>query len=132
MQMDFKHFFEEDEGTKTFHLIYKVLELVYKYTKLAIYHLFVVLVGIPLTIMWALFNGFWVFFLVWLYGPFLKLTIISTRALLPLYVLSVQFLLTPMVDALGRFFSHIRVRAVLGGSVGLGGVKRGVGQEHLA
>ena len=131
MQLSFEHFFEEDKDTKTFLAIYKVLGLVYKYIKLVLYHIFVILIGIPMTILWALINGLMAFVLVWLWGPALRLTIIIIYSVTPLATVPMQAILTPLVDVLARFFRQIRVRADLGGSVGLGGVKP-AGQEHMA
>ena len=131
MQLSFEHFFEEDKDTMTFHALHKVLGLVYKYTKLAYYHFFVILFGIPITIVCAFINSLMAFVLVWLWGPVLRLTIILTYAVTPLATVPIQAILTPLVDVQARFFRQIRVHAVLGGSVGLSRVKL-AGQEHLA
>ena len=132
MQLSFEHFLEEDKDTKTFRMLSKVLGLVYKYIKLAFYHFFVILIGIPMTILWALINGLMAFVLVWLWGPTLRLTIILIYSVIPLATGPTLAVLTPLVDVLARFFRQIRVHAELAGSsLGLGGVKP-ARQEHLA
>ena len=129
MQLSFEHFLEEDKDTKTFRMLSKVLGLVYKYIKLAFCHFFVILIGIPMTIVWALINGF---ALVWLWGPTLRLSIIIVYAAIPLATGPTLAVLTPLVDVLACFFRQIHVHAELAGSsLGLGGVKP-ARQEHMA
>ena len=90
--------------------------MVYKYTKLVIYHIFVILIGIPLAIIWAVINGIMVFILVWLYQPVLRMTVMWIYAVTPLVTVPLQAIYTPLVDAHARIFRQIRIKAKLDGS----------------
>ena len=108
--------------------LYKVLGMVYKYTKLVLYHIFVILVGIPLTIVWAIVNGITTFVLVWVWGPALRYFIVWVYAVTPAVTTPYRALLAPLVDVAARIFRQIRVQANINGSLG----KKLGGQEHIA
>ena len=76
-----------------FSQLYKVVEIIYKYTKLTIYHIFVILIGIPMAIVWAIVNGITVFTVVWLCGPAIKLTVSLVYALAPAFTAPLQAIL---------------------------------------
>jgi hypothetical protein len=126
-QLDFEDSFKEHKGTKTIPALYKVLGLIFKYTKLVLYHIFVILVGIPLIILWAIINGITAFVLVWMWGPALRYLIVWVHAIVPAVMIPVTALLTPYVDVMARFLSKIKVTANVNGSLG----KKLAGQEHL-
>ena len=66
------------------------LGITYKYTKLVVYHIFVILIGIPMAILWAVLNGIMVFVLVWLYQPVLRVTVMWIYAVTPLITVPLQ------------------------------------------
>ena len=116
MQLEFNKCFHEHKSTKTFPELNLCLGLCYKYTKLVIYHIFVILIGVPMAILWAIINGIMVFVLVWLYQPALRLTIMWIYAATPLITVPLQAIFTPLVDVSARLFRQIRVKATLDGS----------------
>lgn len=83
------------------------MNVVYKYTKLIIYHILVILFGIAFTIFFAIFNGLISFIHVWMYGPFLKITILWVYALTPLLTVPLR----AMVDVCARSFRQFRIQA---------------------
>ncbi len=105
-----------------------MLGVIYKYTKLIFYHIFVIVFGIPLTFVWALTNGIIVFYLVWIWGPVLRLFIVLIYSIAPAVTTPVQALLSPLVDVLARIFRQCRIKADIGGNLG----RRLTGQEHIA
>ncbi len=115
--MEFDDCFEEHHKTKTFSALYKVMGLVYKYTKLAIYHFFVIVVGIPLMFLWAIVNGIMTFVLVWMWGPALRLTVTLVYSVAPTWYVPVQAILTPIVDVFARIFRQCVIKAKLNGGI---------------
>jgi len=89
--------------------------LMYKYTKLFVYHFFVLVIGLFLVFIWAVFNGIVVFFHVWIWGPILKFILLVTYAVMPLVTEPLRGLFTPLVDVQARIFRQIRVQANLSG-----------------
>ena len=69
-----------------------------------------------MALFWACLNGFMMFLFVWLYQPFLRLTIMWLYAFTPLVTVPLQAMLTPLVDVYARIFRQIRVKATLDGS----------------
>ena len=116
LQLDFDHCFTEHKSTKTFSQLYKVVGIIYKYTKLAIYHIFVILIGVPMAIVWAIINGITVFVIVWLWGPAIKLTVLLVYAVAPAFTAPLQAILAPLADIIARIFRQIRIRAHIDGS----------------
>ena len=116
MQLEFDKCFHEHKSTKTFRQLNVCLGVTYKYTKLVIYHIFVILIGVPMAILWAILNGLMVFILVWLYQPVLRVTVMWIYALTPLFTVPIQAILTPLVDVSARIFRQIRIKANLEGS----------------
>lgn len=101
-QLDFEECFHEHKSTRTFLQLHTFLSLTYKYTKIAIYHILVIIVGIWFAIAWAVINAAVAFFHAWVYGPMLKLMLIIVYMLNPLYSVPVRVLLRPPVDTIGR------------------------------
>lgn len=101
-QLDFEECFNEHKSTRTFLQLHTFLSLTYKYTKIVIYHILVIIVGIWFAIAWAVINAAVAFFHAWVYGPMLKLMLIIVYMLNPLYSVPVRVLLRPPVDTIGR------------------------------
>lgn len=113
MQLDFNRFFEEDKDTKTFPAIYKAVGLVYKYIKLVLYHVLVIVLGIPLAILWAILNGIMIFVYVWIWGPVLRFFIIHVYSVAPAATVPVRAILGPVFETIGLMLSHIRFKGKL-------------------
>ena len=79
-------------------------------------HIFVILIGVPMAILWAILNGIMVFILVWLYQPVLRVTVMWIYAFTPLVTVPIQAIFTPLVDVSARIFRQIRIKASLEGS----------------
>ena len=109
-QLDFEDCFTEHEKTKTFSALYQVLGIIYKYTKLVLYHIFVIIVGIPLTIVWAIVNSITTFYLVWMWGPALRLFMVLIYAVAPAVTIPFNALVSPVVDVFARIFRQCRIR----------------------
>ena len=116
----------------TIPILYKVLSVIYKYTKLVLYHIFVILIGIPLTIVWAISNGITVFVLVWVWGPLLRVTIVSVYAVAPLFTAPVRALFTPLVDMTARIFRQIHINSNVNGSLWRNSQEHTYGQPRAA
>ena len=115
LQLDFDKCFYEHESTKTIPQLFIIVGRIYKYIKIAMYHFFVFLFGIPMAVFWAMFNGFMVFFYVWFYQPFLRLSTMWMYALSPLVSVPLQAFFAPISDVVARIFRQIRVKATLDG-----------------
>ena len=87
---------------------------VYKYTKLIIYHILVILTGIPVALIWGLSSGCTVFSLVWLYQPWLRVFVTCVYACAPLFTAPMQATLTPLIDVLGHICQQIRIKSCMG------------------
>ena len=116
LQLDFDHCFTEHKSTKTFSQLYKFVGIIYDYMKLAIYHIFVILIGIPMVFVWGIVNGITVFVIVWLWGPAIKLAVLLVYAVAPAFTAPLQAILAPLADVIARIFRQIRIRAHIDGS----------------
>ena len=130
MQLTFENLFKEDNDTKIFRELFKCLGLAYKFFKLCLYHIFVIVLGIPLAVIWGIINGIAIFLLVWVWAPLLRLTVVSVYAVTPAVTVPIQAILAPLFDAIGRVFRQIRVRGDISG-LGSSSV-RPSGQEYSA
>ena len=115
LQLDFEACFHEHKSTKTWPPLHLVTGLMYKYTKLVVYHIFVILIGFVFAFIWAIINGITAFIHVWLWGPALKLTLLWIYAVTPLVTVPLRAIFTPLVDIQARIFRQIRVQANLTG-----------------
>ncbi len=129
LQVDFEDVYMEQKNTKIFPPLYRILGLIYKYTKLILYHILVVIFGIPLMILAALINGGLVFLLVWVWGPMLRMALISLLAVIPIITVPYVAFYSPIADVVARIFRQCRFRVDLNSALGrnLPG-----GQEHTA
>ena len=117
VQLEFEACFHEHEKTKTVVQLHDVLGVVYKWIKLITYHLFVVLIGIPLMIIWAFVNGIMAFLYSWIWSPVLRLSIFWLAAILPLVTMPLVVIFKPLVDVSARIFRQIRIKANLNGQL---------------
>lgn len=75
------------------------------------------MVGIPLTVIWAIVNGITAFVLVWLWGPALRYAIVWIYAFAPAVTTPMRALISPIVDVLARIFRQCRIQANVSGSL---------------
>ena len=115
LQLEFDACFHEHKSTKTWPQLYQLTGLMYKYTKLIVYHFFVILIGLILAFIWAVINGIMAFIHVWIWGPALKLSLLWIYAVIPLVTEPLRAIFTPLVDVQARVFRQIRVQANLTG-----------------
>ena len=87
------------------------MDVIYRYTKLIVYHLFVVLFGFIFIIFFAIINGITAFVHVWIYGPLAKFILLWMYAFMPLITEPLRAFLTPLVDVSARIFRKIRIQA---------------------
>ena len=115
LQLEFDACFHEHKSTKTWPKLYMLTGLMYKYTKLFVYHFFVLVIGLFLAFIWAIINGIMAFIHVWIWGPVLKLSLLWIYAVMPLVTEPLRAMCTPLVDVQARIFRQIRVQANLSG-----------------
>lgn len=116
LQLEFDACFHEHKSTKTWPPLHLVTGVMYKYTKLVVYNIFVILIGFIFAFIWAIINGINAFIHVWLWGPALKLTLLWIYAVTPLVTVPLRAICTPLFDVLARIFRQIHVQANLTGS----------------
>ena len=117
MQLEFEAVFKEHKSTRTIPLVYKAYGYVFKFTKLILYNLFVIIFGIPLAILWGLQLSLIVFVVTWIYHPGLKIVLLVVNATLPIVTEPLRALFTPLVDVLARVFRQIRVNTTVNGDL---------------
>lgn len=115
--MEFEDCFKEHYKTKTRSSLYQYLGLIYKYTKLTLYHILVLLLGIPSMLIWAIINAVLTFILVWMWGPMLRALIVCMYALAPWVYVPYTAIMTPIIDVQARIFRQCIIRAKLSGGV---------------
>ena len=115
LQLEFDACFHEHKSTQLSPRLYILTGLIYKYTKLFVYHFFVVVIGLVLAFIWAVINGIMAFIHVWMWGPTLKFILLCFFAVMPLVTEPLRALCTPLVDVQARIFRQIRVQANLSG-----------------
>ena len=89
-QLGFKSTFPQEEKTTTVPRVTKALEYTYHYTKLAVYHGCIVVVGFPLTVLWAIIAAVFSFLFTWFVLPAMNLVSVASKMLLPLLRLPMQ------------------------------------------
>ena len=119
MQLDFETFLKEDKDTQTFEPIYKTIKYLYLITKSIVYHFFVIMVGIVMSLVWGILNGILIFVLVWLWAPVVRMLVVMVYASAPLISVPMHAYIAPFFDAVARSFSQIRTQVTLGGRLGL-------------
>ena len=117
MQLEFDKCFQEHKSTYTIPLVYKVIGYVFKYTKLVVYNIFVIIFGFLFAFLWALIYGIVVFVLSWIWSPALRLTLLTVNAILPAVTEPLRALFMPLVDVSARFFRQIRIKLSLDGGL---------------
>ena len=124
-QLEFEKSFLQHKSTTPIPIIHKITAVCYKYTKLFLYNVLVILFGIPLAVLWALIHGLVAFLFTWTVSPAIRLTVFTTNIVMPVVTEPLRVLLTPLVDASARFFSQIRIKADIDGSI-LNGLRKEV------
>ncbi|XP_064394053.1 uncharacterized protein LOC135341430 [Halichondria panicea] len=115
LSLEFDATFHEHKKTSLVKPMHDILGIVYKWTKLITYHVFVIIIGIPLMIVWALVNGITAFTYSWLWSPAMRITIFWIAATLPLVTMPLVTIFRPLTDVAARCLSQIRVKAALDG-----------------
>lgn len=111
LQLQFEECFHEHKSTKIFPQFYNLLGQMYGHIKCAIYHLFVFVFGFLMVLIWGVVNGIFTFIHVWVWGPALKLILLWVHAIVPLVIVPLRLIGTPLIDVSARIFRQIHVRA---------------------
>lgn len=111
--MEFESCIEEHPHMQVLPKLMHFLSLSYKYTKLVVYCIFLILVGVPMTFVWGCVNGSTVFCCVWMWGPTLKLIKLTVHSCAPAIVVPVQVICTPIVDVFARMLRQLRLQAII-------------------
>jgi len=100
---------EPDESAYSCDVFHTVSNKVYQYSKLFIYRLLTVIVGLPLMLFWGLLFGIYTFLMIWLAVPARRLTQ-SAIAESGIYVQTASdAVIAPIFRSLGLVWSHVRV-----------------------
>lgn len=100
---------EPDASAYNFRLFHGISHDVYHYSKLFIYRLLTVIVGIPLMLFWGLLFGIYTFLMIWLAVPTRRL-MQSCIAEAGLYVQTAcDAAIGPLYRSMGQLFSNIRL-----------------------
>ncbi len=118
LQLSFDECFHEHKSTKTYPVVYQFMGLVYQYTKLGVYHFFVLTLGLLLAFLWAIINGVMAFVHTWIYNPALKAILLWVYAITPLFTEPLRAIFKPLVDVSARIFRQIRISTNFSGGVG--------------
>ena len=121
-QTDFEKCFQEHKSTETFKPIKKAIGFIFKYTKLIVYNILVIVFGFLFAAIWAIIYGIHLFILIWIWSPLQRLTLITIHFLLPLTTETLRAVLYPPADAIGRIFRQIRIKASFSGGLNLQGI----------
>ena len=116
LQLEYKATFHEHEKTKVLEPVSKVLEIIYRWIKLIVYHFFVFIIGIPLMLMWAFLNGIMAFIYSWMWSPVLRISIFWLAATLPLATMPLVTIFRPLIDVAARCLRQIRLKGALTGN----------------
>lgn len=111
--MEFEDCIEEHPKAKIWPKLLNFQNAGYKHTKLVVYYILVIIIGIPLTFIWACINGTVVFSCVWCWGPLLKLIKLCVFSTAPAITFPYQMWCSPIVDIFARLFRQIRLQAVV-------------------
>ncbi|CAF1096720.1 unnamed protein product [Adineta steineri] len=110
LQLDFFNVIAEpDPSAYSFEVFHKVSHQVYHYTKIIIYRLLTVLIGLPLMVCWGLIFGIYTFAMIWIAVPMRRLV----QTWIAEIGINVQTLsdavIAPIHRSMGQMFSSIRI-----------------------
>lgn len=113
LKLEFEDCIDKHPNTLIIPKLNHFLSLSYKYTKLVVYCIFLVVVGVPLTFVWGCINGSTIFCCMWVWSPILKLILLCVHSCAPTIVVPVQVVCGPIVDVSARIFRQIRFQAII-------------------
>ena len=100
---------EPDTSAHNFEILHRISHHIYDYSKVFIYRLLTILVGLPLMFFWGLLFGIYTFMMIWLAVPVRRLlqSCISEHGL---YVQTASdAAIGPIFRSMGQMFSNIRL-----------------------
>jgi hypothetical protein len=95
----------------------KFLGLLFKYVKLFVYVIMVVMFGIPLAVFWGLLMGLATFFRSWVAYPLTKLIMYIVGMAIPAVIQPLRAVLMPLADVAAYPFRHIKIKHDLNGGL---------------
>ncbi|CAF3330630.1 unnamed protein product [Rotaria socialis] len=110
LQLDFFNVIAEpDSSAYNFAVLHEVSEKVYQYSKLCIYRLLAILVGLPLILCWGIIFGAYTFFMIWIVAPSRRLSQ-SIIAECGIHIQTVSdAVIAPLYRSFGQVFSSVRI-----------------------
>ncbi|UJR35821.1 hypothetical protein I4U23_028568 [Adineta vaga] len=107
-QLDFCNVIAEpDRSAYSFELLHKGSNKVYYYTKIFIYRLLTIILGLPLMLMWGLILGTYTFLMIWIGTPARRLNQ-SLIAEFGIYIQTVSdAIIAPISRSMGQLWSNI-------------------------
>ncbi len=103
---------EPDRSAHSCEFLHSASGTVYRYSKLFIYRLLTILVGLPLMLFWGLTFGIYTFLMVWLVAPSRRL-FQSLIAESGIYVQTISdAVIGPLYRSFGLMWSNVRINLV--------------------
>ncbi|CAF1939816.1 unnamed protein product [Rotaria magnacalcarata] len=100
---------EPDTSAYNFAVLHEVSEKVYQYSKLGIYRLLAVLIGLPLMLCWGIIFGAYTFFMIWIVAPSRRLSQ-SLIAECGIHIQTISdAVVAPLYRSFGQVFSSVRI-----------------------
>ena len=115
--MKFESCFRESKPFSTVRVLYRVLGIMFYYTKLILYNYFVIILGFLFTFIWAVLMGFFAFYVNYVWNPSLRLALLLIASFLPLVTEPLRAFLSPLADAIARVYRQIHIKATLDGGL---------------
>ncbi|CAF2391354.1 unnamed protein product [Rotaria sp. Silwood2] len=110
LQLDFFNIIAEpDPSAYSFELLHDISKKVYHYSKVLIYRLLTILIGLPLMLCWGLTFGIYTFIMIWIAVPSRRLCQ-SLFAECGFYTQTMSdAVIAPLFRALGQIYSNVRM-----------------------
>ena len=101
---------EPDESSYSFQSVHRAAEQVYHYSKVFIYRLLTVVIGLPLMLFWGLLFGAYTFGMIWLAAPMRRL-MQSLISEVGIYIQAMSdAIIAPISRSCGNIFSRIQMK----------------------
>ena len=113
MQLGFNSYFQENKSTRLIGPCYIIVAFLYKVINLIVYNIFALLIGAPISIVWAILNALMMMLYVWIFQPIIKNCILCVYMWCPLCSICVTACCTPIIDMCARIFRQIRIKVNL-------------------
>ena len=110
-QLDFTNVIAEpDESSYSFPFVHRVAGQVYHYSKVFVYRLLTIVIGLPLMLFWGLLFGVYTFGMIWFVAPMRRL-MQSCISEVGIYIQAISdAIIAPISRSYGNIFSRIQIK----------------------